>query len=182
MNSFKAQLGSIEYLGAMCLIFSTDQRLGDYYWVNVNEEDADFLVFIRHTKLVDASRYGGKEIYYVGAYCSQEGGRFLEDQEVIKASWYNYIKKMFPDFDASRVDQDYLFKFKDAQHIVECGYDQEMLGYQTPMQDVFLSNFTQIFPEDRGTNFAVREGARVARLMEDALTAKMENQKDEQRS
>jgi len=36
--------------------------------------------------------------------------------------------------------------------------------YKTPLPGVFLSNFSQIFPEDRGTNFAVREGEKIAAL------------------
>jgi len=36
---------------------------------------------------------------------------------------------------------------------------------------VYLANFSQIFPEDRGTNFAVREGNKVAELVGRGLNA-----------
>ncbi len=62
---YAAKLRSIEYLGAACLIFTSDQSLGDFYWINVNEPGAPYLVFIQHTNLVDKSFYGGKNVYYI---------------------------------------------------------------------------------------------------------------------
>ena len=161
-ESYRASLQTIEYLGAMCLIFTTDQKLGDHYWVNINEDSAPFLVFIRHTNLIDSSRYGGKEVYYIGAYCDQETGQFCDDESLIKTRWFDYLKKMHPEFDREQVDAESFFKFRNAQHIVKKGYENNLLDYQTPIKGLYLSNFTQIYPEDRGTNFAVREGKRVA--------------------
>ena len=62
-DEYAAQLRRIEYLGAACLIFTSDQDLGDFYWINVNEPEAPFLVFIQHTNLVDKKIYGGKNVY-----------------------------------------------------------------------------------------------------------------------
>ena len=36
---------------------------------------------------------------------------------------------------------------------------------QTPTRGLVLANTTQIFPEDRGTNYAVREGNQAAEAM-----------------
>jgi hypothetical protein len=49
---------------------------------------------------------------------------------------------------------------------VDTEYDTKIPAYQTPLPGVFLANFSQIFPEDRGTNFAVREGEKVAALIQ----------------
>ena len=167
-DSFKdyaAKLRSIEYLGAACLIFTSDQDLGDCYWVNVNEPGAPFLVFLNHTRLVDKSFYGGKRVYYIGAYLAPDGKTFsLPDDELAK-SWFDYLPKLFPGFDARRVEEKHLFRFRAAQHIVDTDYEAKIPAYQTPLPGVFLANFSQIFPEDRGTNFAVREGTKIADLI-----------------
>ncbi len=164
--AYREKLREVDYLGAVCLLFSTPQKLGDYYWVNVNEEDAPFLVFIRHTKLIAPSRYQGEEVYYIGAYCSQEEGLFCQSNEDIRKQWFDYLKVMCPDFDASAVRSEQLFKFADAQHVVKLGYEEKIPDHETPMKGLFLSNFTQIYPEDRGTNFAVREGKKIASIMQ----------------
>lgn len=165
LNDYAAQLRSIDYLGAACLIFTSDQSLGNFYWVNVNEPDAPFLVFIQHTNLVGKETYGGKHVYYIGAYLAPEGKTFaLPDDELAK-SWFGYLKTMFPAFDAARMDERHIFRFRAAQHIVDTAYEKKIPEFKTPLPGVFLSNFSQIFPEDRGTNFAVREGNRIAELV-----------------
>ena len=165
LNDYAAKLHSIEYLGAACLVFTSDQNLGDFYWVNVNEPDAPFLVFLNHTRLVNKKFFGGKNVYYIGAYLPPDGKLFsLPDDELAKL-WFGYLPKMFPDFDAARVAERHIFRFRAAQHIVDTDYEAKIPAYQTPLPGVFLANFSQIFPEDRGTNFAVREGEKIAALI-----------------
>ena len=166
LNDYAAKLRSIDYLGAACLIFTSDQSLGDFYWVNVNEPGAPFLVFIQHTHLVGTKTYGGKNVYYIGAYLAPEGKTFaLPDDELAK-QWFAYLPKMFPHFDAKRVEEKFIFRFRAAQHIVDTDYEAKIPDFKTPLPGVFLSNFSQIFPEDRGTNFAVRDGGKIAKLIQ----------------
>ena len=165
LNDYAAQLRSIEYLGAACLIFTSEQNLGNFYWVNVNEPDAPFLVFIQHTNLVAQNTYGGKNVYYIGAYLAPDGKTFaLPDDELAK-KWFAYLPKMFPQFDVKQVADKFIFRFAAAQHIVDTAYEAKIPDFKTPLPGVYLSNFSQIFPEDRGTNFAVRDGEKIAALV-----------------
>ena len=166
LNDYAAKLRSIEYLGAACLIFTSDQSLGNFYWVNVNEPDAPFLVFIQHTNLVAQNTYGGKNVYYIGAYLAPDGKTFALADDELAQKWFDYLPKMFPHFDAKRVTEKFIFRFRAAQHIVDTAYEEKIPGFKTPLPGVFLSNFSQIFPEDRGTNFAVRDGEKIARLIQ----------------
>jgi protoporphyrinogen oxidase len=165
LNDYARQLRTIEYLGAICLVFTSSQNLGDFYWVNVNEPGAPFLVFLNHTRLVEKSHYRDQHVYYVGAYSPVDGKLFsLADDELTQA-WWAYLKKMFPDFDAARAGERHVFRFKAAQHIVDTDYEKKIPDYRTPLPGVFLANFSQVFPEDRGTNYAVREGEKIAEMV-----------------
>lgn len=168
LGEYAAKLRSIDYLGAACLIFTSDQKLGNFYWINVNEADAPFLVFIQHTNLVPQNTYGGKNVYYIGAYLAPEGKTFASTDDDLAKKWFTYLPKMFPHFDSKRVDEKFVFHFRAAQHIVDTGYEAKIPDFKTPLPGVFLSNFSQIFPEDRGTNFAVREGEKIAKLVQQA--------------
>jgi protoporphyrinogen oxidase len=170
LRDYAAQLKSIDYLGAICLVFTSEQNLGDFYWVNVNEDDAPFLVFLNHTRLVDKSVYGGKYVYYIGAYLAPEGKIFSLTDEDLTALWFGYLKKMFPEFDPNRLGEKHVFRFRAAQHIVDIRYAEKIPDYRTPLPGVFLANFSQIFPEDRGTNFAVRDGEKMAELIRSSLS------------
>jgi hypothetical protein len=63
------------------------------------------------------------------------------------------------------VAEKFLFRFRAAQHIVDTSYGDKIPEYKTPLPGVYLANFSQIFPEDRGTNFAVAEGDKIAALV-----------------
>lgn len=170
-DDYARQLRSIEYLGAICLVFVSDQNLGDFYWVNVNEPEAPFLVFLNHTRLVDKSHYQNRHVYYIGAYPPVDGALFSMPDDALAQSWWNQLKKMFSDFDPARVSERHVFRFQAAQHIVDTRYEEKIPACRTPLPGVFLANFSQVFPEDRGTNFAVREGIKIAGLVRDAAAA-----------
>ncbi len=163
------QLRSIEYLGAICMVFASDQDLGDYYWLNINEPDAPFLVFINHTRLIDKGQYQGRHVYYIGSYRSTSSPIFAMNDEELSGLWWGYLRRMFPEFDPARVTERHVFRFRAAQHIVDTRYQEKLPAYRTPLPGLYLANFSQIFPEDRGTNYAVREGMKIAELVrEDA--------------
>ena len=153
---------NVDYLGAINVVFTSKQNLSPYYWHNINDTKSPFLAFIQHTNLVNKKNYDGKNVYYLGTYLPNNDKLMQEDDNKIKKIYFDYLKKIKPMFDETQIEQFWVFKFKNAQHIVTT-------DYQIPpgkiSNKVYQANFAQIFPEDRGTNFAVREGEKVAALI-----------------
>jgi protoporphyrinogen oxidase len=159
------RLNSIDYLGARLLIFSSEQDLSPYYWHNINDVDLPFLVFINHTKLVDKRPYNNKNVYYIGAYLTHEHELFNCNDKELEKIWFAGVKQIFPQFDTKKIREKHFFRFANAQHIVDMNYDKKLPAYESPLRNVYLSNFSQIYPEDRGTNYSVREGEKIAELV-----------------
>ena len=84
------------------------------------------------------------------------------DSEQNVDNWFDYLKKIFPKFKEELVEKKWVFRFNKAQHVVDTRYKIPKSKIEN---NIYITNFAQIFPEDRGTNFAVREGMRVADLM-----------------
>lgn len=162
---YSRKLNSIDYLGAVLLVFSSSQDISHFYWHNINNLDSPFLVFINHTKLVPNSWYNDQNIYYIGAYVPHDHDLFSLSDSAIKDLWFSYLKKIFPEFDLKNLRESAIFKLKYAQHIVDCNYKNKIPSYATDLDGVYLVNFSQIYPEDRGTNFAVREGKKIADII-----------------
>ena len=160
---FTGAAKGVQYLGAVCLVFTSRQSLSPYYWHNINDTKSPFLCFIQHTNLIDKKNYGGKEVYYLGTYVPNEGELMTKSDEEIKKQFFDYLKKIYPEFDSKIVEENWVFKLKNAQHIVTMDY--QIPAYKIS-KNVYQANFAQIFPEDRGTNFAVREGEKIAMLIE----------------
>lgn len=165
IDSYIQKLESIDYIGAVLCVFSSEQSLSKYYWHNINDTSFPFLVFIQHTNLVSKEEYNGNNVYYIGSYVPHDHKYFSMENSELQKLWFEYLIKIFPEFDEKMIKELNIFKFKFAQHIVDTDYAKKIPDYQTPLKNVYLSNFSQIYPEDRGTNYAVREGNKIAEMI-----------------
>lgn len=163
------RLNSIEYLGAVLMVFSTSEKFTDYYWHNINDPKHPFLVLLSLSALVGTEKCNGKNVYYIGAYVPHDHEYFSMSDAEISTVWIDGVKKIFPTFDDKTIKSVNIFKFKHAQHIVDVDYEQKIPSYRSDVPGVYLANFTQIFPDDRGTNYAVQEGKKVADMIDNDL-------------
>lgn len=169
-KTYLDRLSAIDYLGAVLLVFTSDTKLTDYYWHNVNDLAQPFLVLLSLDALVGTEKLRGKHVYYVGAYVPHDHEYFGMTDEALLARWVGGIKALFPTFTPDMMTNHQVFRFKYAQHIVEPGYEEKIVPYQSELANLYLANFTQIFPDDRGTNYAVMEGTKVAKEIHARLT------------
>lgn len=161
---YTGPLNNIEYLGAICVVFTSKQSLSPYYWHNINDIDSPFVAFIQHTNLVDKKNYGSKNVYYLGKYLANDDKIMRMNEDKIKNIYFDYLKKIYKVFDKKLVKKSWVFKLKNAQHIVTTNYQLRITNYELK-KNVYQANFAQIYPEDRGINFSVREGKKVAALI-----------------
>ena len=168
-KSYSNQLTNIDYLGAVLLVFTTTKPITDTYWHQIHDVDAPFLVMLSLDSLIGTEKTNGKYIYYIGDYTQNESELMQKSNEDIKQQWFAAVKKLFPDFSEGIIDETHVFKFKNAQHIVDTTYEERIPNLKTPLPGFYLANFSQIFPEDRGTNYAVRDGLKVAKMISEDL-------------
>lgn len=161
-DDYLKKLKSVQYLGALCFIFSSKKSLSKYYWNNINTSDSPFLAFIQHTNFIDQANYSDNHIYYLGVYLPHGHEYFQKNKEQIAEIFLDHLKKIIPDFKKEDVINSFLFKFKNSQHVVDRDYRAKIPNYQTPLPGLFLVNFSQLYPEERGINFSIREGTKIS--------------------
>jgi protoporphyrinogen oxidase len=160
------RLRSIEYHAAVCLLLELDRDFGRFYWTNVGDPELPFVGLIEQTRLVHPERYGGRRFLYVANYVSQ-GDPLLElDADELLDRYEPGLRRVNPDFDRAWVLERWLHREPDAQPIVTAGYRDRMPPLETGVPGLLLANTTQVYPEDRGTNYAVRLGREVAGLVQ----------------
>ena len=160
-----APVAEVKYLGAVTVVFTSNQNLSRYYWHNINDPQSPFLAFIQHTNLVDKDRYGGKDVYYMGTYLPQGHRYFTDDDKTIINDFHGYLKRIYAEFDEKQIGQIWVHRFRSAQHVVTTDY-QEIIDRTKRMgrtNKVYNLNFVMIFPEDRGINYAVREAEKLVK-------------------
>lgn len=155
------RLRSIEYHTAVCLVLELDRQFSPYYWTNI-ADDLPFIGLVEHANWVDPKHYGGRRILYVANYVERDDPITKLDADGLLAHYLDGLRKVNPAFSTDWVGETWLFREPNAQPIVDRGYVRRIPPMQTGVPGLLLANTTQVYPEDRGTNYAVRLGNDVA--------------------
>ncbi|MCX7204888.1 MAG: NAD(P)/FAD-dependent oxidoreductase [Proteobacteria bacterium] len=166
---YLAKLNRINYLANVCLVLELDHSLSDTYWLNVNDPSFPFVGVIEHTNFQSAKNYDGKHIVYLSKYLPHTDALYLMNDDELLAFALPHLKRMFPKFEDAWIKKHHVWHARWAQPVVEKHYSQLIPACESPKRGLFLASMAQIYPEDRGTNYAIREGRRMGRHLSDLI-------------
>lgn len=161
-DAYWAQLSKIRYKANICLILELNRRLSPYYWLTVAAPEAPFVAVIEHTNLIPAEHYG-THVVYLSRYLDEQDELFHLPEDVVADCFLNYLQQIFPAWNRADVQKIHFFRAQYAQPVVGLRYSQIKPAFETPLKHLYLANMAQIYPEDRGQNYAIRLGKEVAR-------------------
>jgi protoporphyrinogen oxidase len=161
--AFLSGLRRVDYLANLCLILILDRSLSDTYWLNVNDPTFPFVGVIEHTNLEPASSYAGRHIIYLSRYLPADDPIYAMSDAAVLDYALPHLQRMFPHFHREWVVGHHVWRADYAQPIAETNYSRILPARKTPLRNLLLSNMAQVYPEDRGTNYAIREGRDVAK-------------------
>ena len=165
---YQARLERARYMSAVLIVLVLDRPLSHVYWLNVADRSIPFVGVIEHTNLIGPEQYGGKHIVYLSNYLTTDHPMYRMDHQELLDEYLPHLKKVNPGFELDWIEKSYHHRVDGAQPVIGVNYSQHIPGHRTPFRGVYLANTTQIYPEDRGTNYSVRMGRQVARMvMED---------------
>lgn len=168
-SDYVSRLNALEYEGAVVALLDLDHSLSSTYWMNIADSDLPFTAVIEHTNFVDPATYNGRHLVYLSKYIEQDHPYFQKSDDEIMAEYLPALKKINPDFDPSWIKRRWIFRERAAQPITPLNYSQLIPDHKTPLDNLWLANTTQIYPEDRGTNYSVRLGERIAKMIDDVV-------------
>ena len=168
-TSYADSLRRIRYLSNVCLVLELDRSLSDLYWMNVNDPSFPFVGIIEHTNFEPTSTYGGRHIVYLSKYLPPDAELYRMSNPQLFDFSVAAIRRMFPSFSRDWVKDYHVWRADFSQPIIEKRYSSLIPSAETPLANVFLSTMAQVYPEDRGTNYAVRGGLEAARLVKAKL-------------
>jgi protoporphyrinogen oxidase len=167
VEAYRKKISSIEYIGNVCLVLVLNKSLSSTYWTNVNDPDFPFVALIEHTNFEPTSTYSGKHIVYLSKYLPTTDKLYAMNKSQLLEFSLPFIKRMFSQFEDQWLDEVYLWKEAYSQPIVTKNYSNKIPEYQSPIDGLYVSCMAQIYPEDRGTNYAVMQGKKVANIIID---------------
>lgn len=161
------RLHATEYHTALCLLLELDRRFSPFYWTNIADAQIPFVGLVEHTNFIDPARYGGRRFLYVANYLAPGDPLLGLSSEALLDAYLPGLRAIQPEFSPGWIRASWLHREPAAQPIVTVGYHERIPALQTGVPGLVLANTTQIYPEDRGTNYSVRLGGDAARALLD---------------
>lgn len=165
-DTYLDQLRGLRSLAAIVMVLALKRSLTDkYYWINLPKTEFPFLAFVEHTNYQSSEHYGGDHIVYLGDYPAATDRHFTMSKEELLAEYIPRLTAFNPAFEPSWVRKSWLFREEYGQPIVTVNYSKEIPPIHTPWDGLYFASMSHVYPWDRGSNYAVEMGQRLATLL-----------------
>ncbi|MFN2253820.1 MAG: NAD(P)/FAD-dependent oxidoreductase [Candidatus Promineifilaceae bacterium] len=178
-DAYTDSLRDLKSMGAVVMTLALKQPLlaaSNTYWLNIPAHSPDkskneipFLALVEHTNYIDRTHYGGDTIVYCGDYVPADHAYFSMSQDELQELFTGVLHKFNPDFKPEWVRKSWVFRERYAQPVPGLNHSEKIPSIRTPLNGLYLASMSQVYPWDRGTNFAVEIGRQAAQLMLDDL-------------
>jgi protoporphyrinogen oxidase len=165
---YASQLRSLRHMGAVVMVFALTRPLSTQgvYWHNLPKEAGfPFLAMVEHTNFLPAEHFGGDRIIYCGDYLPLDHEYFRLTKEELQKRFLAALPRFNPEFKSDWVKKSWLFKAEYAQPVPVLRHSRNIPDVRTPLPGLYFACMSQVYPWDRGMNYAVRLARQTARMM-----------------
>jgi len=158
----------LKSLGAVVLTISLKHPLSreGYYWYNLPKSAGfPFLALVEHTNFLPKEKFGNEHLIYCGDYLEIDHEYFKMTKEELLERFMPSFTRFNPDFKPEWINRTWLTRSAYAQPVPLINHSQNIPAIQTPIEGLFFASMSQVYPWDRGTNFAVEIARNAAESM-----------------
>ena len=164
-DEYLSRLTGVHYLAAVVVILELSRPLTNLYWMNIADADVPFLGLIEQTNMLPKEWYGGNNVLYITNYLDRSDALFKMSSDELVELYLPHLTKFNPEFDPSWIRAVHYNAVSAAQPIIGTNYSKVIPDHRTPVRRLYLANTTQVYPEDRGTNYSIRMGRELAAMI-----------------
>jgi protoporphyrinogen oxidase len=168
-SDYAGLLRSVRYQAALVLLMVSKQSMSHIYWMNIADRTMPFVGVIEHTNYVPPSEYQGRHLIYVSNYLERDDPRYAMKGNELFDLYRPHLKKINPAFDPDWIEKKIVLRADSGQPVITCNYSERIPDHRTPVKGLYVANTLQIYPEDRGTNYSVRLGKTISRIVDEDL-------------
>ena len=176
------QLAALKSIGGLCVVLALTRPLmpDDTYWLNLPATTADksrsafpFLALVEHTNYIPRERYGGDHIVYCGDYVPPDHEYFQLSEAELVERFLPALAKINAAFRREWIRKWWVWRAPYAQPVPELHHSRKIPSLETPFKGLYWASMSQVYPWDRGTNYAVEIGRRAAGPDNETLSANL---------
>jgi protoporphyrinogen oxidase len=158
----KEKMNTIQYTAARIMVLFLKKSFMDFYWLNNGNKEIPFGGIIEHTNMINKDVYDGKTVLYISNYMFPEDKLYHVSDEELLREYIFMLKKINDKFDESDIITYKVHKENYAQPLIIKKYSDLIPEISTECAGLYIASMPQIYPEDRGLNYAIRLGKQLA--------------------
>ena len=158
-------MDKVKYIGVKNLVIESKKAISDYYWLNMADETIPFCGIIDYHNMENIKT---KDIIYISNYIEETNELYYLKKEELLEKIYPYLKKINSNFEKEDIINYEMIEEKYTQPIIETNYSNDILDNKLQEKGLYICTLPQIYPEDRGVNYAIKSGYNLAnKIIED---------------
>jgi protoporphyrinogen oxidase len=164
------RLDQIEYLGVICSLLVLKRRVSPYYVINLLDGTLPFTGIVESTNLIPSHYFGKRHLVYLPKYVTKDDPLSnLSDQE-ISSIFFEKLRSVFPDLNEKDLLHEKIFREKYVQPVLDVGFLERQVGFQTPVPGVYLVNSSMISNSTLNNNAIINLAIKAAEKIIEDLT------------
>src|SRR5680860_184311 len=165
-KGYKEKLKKLNMLGATNLLLRLKKPFlpDNTYWLNICDNTSPLMAVVEHTNFSDKKNYNNEYLVYVGNYVPVNHPYFSNSKEKMLKLFNPYLKRLNKNYEKNLIGIEF-FKAPFAQPVMPVNYSKNIPPFTTPSKNIFLANMEQVYPWDRGTNYAAELGEKVSKTI-----------------
>jgi len=167
-SDYLDRLVAMKSMGAVVMVMALKHQLseGGVYWHNLPKDAGfPFLSLVEHTNFISREFFGDDHIVYCGDYLDPDHEYFSLSKEELLEKFLPALPRINPKFNHDWVRDTWLFRTAYAQPVPPVNHSRAIPDLKTPIPGLWFASMSQVYPWDRGTNFAIEIARRTARQM-----------------
>lgn len=171
-TTYGDMVAELDSIGAVVVIAALKQQLltDNTYWLNLPADTPDttqsrfpFLALVEHTNFLPPEHFGGDHLVYMGDYVPPDHEYFQMSEDALTERFSAVLPQFNAAYMPDWIRKTWVFRAPYAQPVPGVYHSQHIPDLKTPLPGVYWASMSQVYPYDRGTNFAVEIGRRVMR-------------------
>jgi len=164
-DPFFEKIRQIRYIGVVCGMMSLRRPFSPHFWTNINDPRVSFNGIIEQTNLNANLRDAGLHLAYIPFYLPTDDPRYTASDEALFDEYAEMLRLIQPEFRRDWVKEWHVFRTPHAQALFVKDFADLVPEHRSSVGNLYVTDSTQFYPEDRTLSAAIDQGRKVARMI-----------------
>ncbi|MBN2381512.1 NAD(P)/FAD-dependent oxidoreductase [bacterium] len=161
-SEVKSRFEQIDNIGIVCVVLKLQQKLTDYFWLNISDSRIALPGLIEYSNLNSLS----STTLYFPFYLHRTHPDFGQSDDVFKQKVNSYCRMINADFTPEWIEAAFVHRYEYAQPVCVPHFLEHLPPIRSEIHGLFTVDTSYYYPEDRSMSESIRVARELAQLLQ----------------